>query len=271
MAVASNIRRPGTGVTSFNCPHCGALAKQFWFSALAETLRDDSHPEWPERTEFQKFLASVKDADANDKKRKLELFDRVAEKKPFLSNSTDHKYGLRKVYNVHFARCYNCSEISIWFGESLVWPERGSVDAPNPDMPADAMSDYDEAARIVDQSPRGAAALLRLSIQKLCVALGGDGKNINGDIAALVERGLDPRVQMALDVVRVVGNNAVHPGELDIRDDRPTAEKLFGLVNLIVDIMISQPKHVTEMFAGLPTGALAAIEKRDGRDGAQKS
>lgn len=148
---------------------------------------------------------------------------------------------------------------------SLAWPSRGAVAQPNPDMPADALSDYDEASQIVDKSARGAAALLRLAIQRICIELGGDGKNLNKDIARLVENGLDPRVQQALDVVRVIGNNAVHPGEIDIRDDRVTVEKLFTLVNLMVDVMISQPKQVGEMFAGLPTGTLAAIEKRDAK------
>ena len=50
----------------------------------------------------------------------------------------------------------------------------------------------------------------------------------------------------------MIGNNAVHPGTLDLRDDSATAEKLFGLVNLIAEIMISQPKRVAEMYDSLP-------------------
>ena len=107
--------------------------------------------------------------------------------------------------------------------------------------------------------------MLRLSIQKLCKFLGGKGKNIDDDIAALVKKGLDPRVQQALDVVRVVGNNAVHPGQLDLRDDHATAEKLFGLVNVIAEIMITQPKHIAELYGGLPPGALEAIARRDAK------
>jgi hypothetical protein len=63
----------------------------------------------------------------------------------------------------------------------------------------------------------------------------------------------------------VIGNNAVHPGQLDLRDDSATAEKLFGLVNLIAEIMISQPKHVAQMYEALPSGALEAIARRDGK------
>ncbi len=145
----------------------------------------------------------------------------------------------------------------------MIWPVRGNAPPANPDLPAAIRADYDEAATIADLSPRGAAALLRLAPQKLCASLGGKGENINDDIAHLVTGGLDMRVQQALDVVRVVGNNAVHPGQIDLKDDRATVGKLFALINLIAEIMISQPKHVSEMFEGLPEGAKAAIAKRD--------
>jgi hypothetical protein len=141
---------------------------------------------------------------------------------------------------------------------------RSEASPANPDLPEDVRRDYDEASTILDLSPRGAAALIRLGIQKLCKELGQPGKNINADIKALVAGGLDPRVQRALDAVRVIGNNAVHPGQIDLRDDRATAESLFRLMNLIAEKMISEPKHVDEVYAALPEDARAAIEKRDG-------
>jgi hypothetical protein len=134
---------------------------------------------------------------------------------------------------------------------------------PNVDLPPDILRDYDEARSILDASPRGAAALLRLAIQKLCAHLGEAGKNINDDIASLVKKGLDKRVQQALDIVRVVGNDAVHPGQIDLRDDRDAATKLFGLVNLIAEKMITEPKHVEALYGSLPEVKRQAIEKRD--------
>lgn len=104
---------------------------------------------------------------------------------------------------------------------------------------------------------------MRLGIQKLCKELGQPGKNINDDIGALVRNGLDPRVQRALDVVRVIGNEAVHPGQIDLHDDRATAENLFKLFNLIVDKIISEPKHIDEIYGSLPPDKLRAIENRD--------
>ena len=95
--------------------------------------------------------------------------------------------------------------------------------------------------------------------------MGQSGENINDDIGALVANGLDPRIQRALDAVRVIGNNAVHPGQIDLRDDRATAETLFHLTNLIAEKMISEPKHVDEVYATLPKEALSAIAKRDAK------
>jgi hypothetical protein len=123
--------------------------------------------------------------------------------------------------------------------------------------------DFDEASRIVNLSPRGAAALLRLCIQKLCDSLEPTAKDLNDAIGRLVKKGLSVQVQQALDVVRVIGNNAVHPGQIDLKDDKATAIRLFELVNLIAEQMISQPKHVQAMFDSLPDTAKQQIQQRD--------
>ena len=66
-----------------------------------------------------------------------------------------------------------------------------------------------------------------------------------------------------MDVLRVVGNNAVHPGQIELKDDKATALKLFDALNLVVERLISTPKKIGELFQGLPDGALEQIEKRD--------
>lgn len=135
---------------------------------------------------------------------------------------------------------------------------------PNNDLPDDIKADYEEARRIASISPRGAAALLRLSIQKICKHLGEPGNNINNDISSLVRKGLSPKIQQALDTVRVVGNEAVHPGQMDLKDSVEVVNKLFGLVNIIAEVLITQPKHVEEMYiAMVPEGHRNAIDKRD--------
>lgn len=84
-------------------------------------------------------------------------------------------------------------------------------------------------------------------------------------IAALVADGLSVKIQRALDIVRVVGNESVHPGEMNIQDDASTVSTLFELVNIIAETMISEPKRIDEMFSSLPSGKLEGIRNRDGK------
>lgn len=160
--------------------------------------------------------------------------------------------------------CDACSDFQLWLDESqrMVEPDRPGVPPPNEDLLDEIKEDYREAASILGRSPRGAAALLRLCLQKLCVQLGESGDNINADIASLVAKGLPVPIQQALDALRVNGNNAVHPGEIDLRDDHATAAALFDLLNLIATDRISEPKRVQAMYDRLPLAARQAIEAR---------
>lgn len=258
---------PSVKETAFNCPHCGALTTQYWYDLHAD-IRDRNHP-LPVIFDEIGALESEFD-DIQDEKTRTMMMDwakRMATGLPFMENSSNGSYINNHLYNVQLSSCYNCKALAVWIHDRLIHPQRGEAPAANTDMPADIRRDYDEASTILNHSPRGAAALIRLGIQKLCKELGQSGKNINDDIGALVKTGLDLRIQQALDVVRVVGNNAVHPGQIDLRDDRATAETLFKLLNLIVDRTISEPKHVKQMYDALPDSQLKAIEKRDGKPG----
>lgn len=160
--------------------------------------------------------------------------------------------------------CEHCEKFCIYYFDKLVYPNLGNAPPPNLDMPEDVKKIYEEAASISTNSPRGAAALLRLALQKLCVHLGGTGKNINDDIALLVKNGLPVAVQQSLDSVRVIGNNAVHPGQINA-DNAEVVGNLFMLLNLITDYMIYLPKKVASTYAGLPEGSKKAIEDRDSK------
>jgi hypothetical protein len=170
--------------------------------------------------------------------------------------------------------CVNCAFTSYWHAlksepekARLVFPGRSGAPVPHAEMPDDVRDDYQEAGEIVDSSPRGAGALLRLALQKLMPHLGGTGKNINDDIASLVQKGLSPSVQQALDSLRVIGNHAVHPGELDLQDDPETVHALFDLLNFIVEDRIARPKKLDELYGKLPERARVAIEERDAPKG----
>lgn len=178
-------------------------------------------------------------------------------------------------YVIILAICQSCGKGSYWLSNSsaereevLLFPNFTSgYPEPNIDMPPEIETVYFEAAKVIDDSPRASAALTRLAIDKLTSLLEPEGKDINQRIGNLVKQGLPVEIQQSLDIVRVIGNNAVHPGEIDLTntDNKDIASSLLELLNIIVDNRISQPRKISEMYNNLPKGALKAIEKRDSK------
>ena len=178
------------------------------------------------------------------------------------------------------AICAHCKQYSFWRvtetkltglelrrkGE-ILYPDFGSAPLPAEDMPEDVKKDYEEAARIFIKSPQGAAALLRLGLQKLCIHLGEKGKNINDDIRSLVEKGaFSGRVVQVADTLRITGNNAVHPGQIVDEDFDKVAGKMFDLINFIVKKAITEPKELDELYQLMPENARNAAEAQDKRN-----
>ena len=176
------------------------------------------------------------------------------------------RYGSSFIDKLYISECNHCSKLSVWHDEKMIYPEKTNINEPNNDLNEDIKKDYLEATSILNKSPRGAAALLRLAIQKLCKQLGESGKNINDDIASLVKKGLPVQIQKALDIVRVVGNESVHPGQIDLNDNQEIANKLFDLINIIAQVMITQPKEISALYENIiPDDKKEAIEKRDNK------
>lgn len=256
---------PAIGLRAFSCARCGALASQKWCSAYAigldEAPRLMTFEDVDEiADELQKLNPSRSAEDVD-----LDPVERSARGELFLERGDS--IGTRdRVQNLHVSLCYSCHELTLWHYDKILYPRTRHEIEPSPDLPSDIQQDFEEARDVLDLSPRAAAALLRLCIQKMCKALGQPGKNINDDIGSLVKQGLNVRVQKALDIVRVVGNNAVHPGTIDLKDDRETAAKLFDLVNLITYELITHPRELDALFANkVPDNAKEQIAKRDGK------
>lgn len=166
--------------------------------------------------------------------------------------------------DLKIAKCTHCNNFSYWHSKQIIYPPKSIIPNPAPEMPDNVKQDYLEARSISVSSSRGAAALLRLSLQKLMIHLGESGTNLNNDIASLVRKGLPVKIQQALDYVRVIGNNAVHPGTIDINDNKEIVGFLFALINEIVDYMITKPQRLEKLYNNLPSGQLEQIQKRDG-------
>ena len=151
-----------------------------------------------------------------------------------------------------------------FLGESLIYPKEDPV-APTPtiDMPDEVKIIFKESSSVLGLSPRASAALSRLALDMLLPYLGETKGTINDRIGQLVQKGLPIEIQQSLDALRVIGNNAVHPGEMDLKDDRQTAITLLELLNFIVEDRITRPKKIHHLYAKLPPKAIEHIEKRD--------
>lgn len=165
---------------------------------------------------------------------------------------------------VSMSRCTACDRESVYIGAQIVLPGESDAPAPASDLPSELTGDYEEARAILPRSPRGSAALLRLVIQKLLPHLGATKKTIDAAIGELVANGkIKTPIQRALDTVRVIGNESVHPGEMDLKDDRETALALFRIINMIVETAITEPNRLDELYASLPPSKLEGIANRD--------
>ncbi|MGO0999837.1 DUF4145 domain-containing protein [Lysobacter sp. CA196] len=218
---------PSYRLSAFNCPHCGAYAHMEWhYGFYREGWRPDDDIEAFHEADIDVSIGACCSEQAIWRTRKDENSD--------------------------------------WVGE-LIHPAKLTAAPPHPEMPPNISVDFEEARAVASASPRAAAALLRLCVQKLCVELGESGRNINDDIASLVGKGLNPQVKQMLDVVRVVGNNAVHPGQIAAGDVAAITNHLFELVNYIVEDQIARPKKIAQLHASLPASALAGIQQRDAK------
>jgi len=255
------MKEPSIHETAFACPHCAAYTSQQWYATFSNPYEKTS-PHFPS-VEFVEAMTRDTDLDQRMREDMKRWAQRMWQREPFLEE--DRKYCDQTVRNLSLSQCFACSKISVWVADRLVFPTKSIGPIPNADLPKDIASVFDEARRVIGESPKGAAALLRLCVQKLCIHLGEKGEKIDEDIKSLVVKGLNPTVRKSLDIVRVVGNEAVHPGTIDLNDDRETALALFDLVNAIADQMISHPKRVDSLYEKLPAGKRQAIEKRDKR------
>lgn len=177
---------------------------------------------------------------------------------PSFEESLDQKWTISK--------CEHCGKKMIWLNDEIIYPKKMIMDLPNDDLSKDIKKDYLEAANIFNDSPRSSAALLRLALQKLCKQLGEKGNNINEDIKNLVKKGLNPQIQKSLDILRITGNNAVHPGEINIEEKPELVLKLFELINFIAEKMITEPKEIDRFYEKLPVSAKEQVKNRDNQE-----
>lgn len=177
---------PSIQETAFSCPHCGAYTSQTWARLFADFLSGETKTPFIPDSEALDSLRATREFEAEMKARLEEHIQLMNQGEPFFERHERSSHLNTEIHNAWVSRCFNCKGIAVWVHDRLVFPAKKAGALPNPDLPPEIRKDVEEARGIVDQSPRGAAALLRLAIQKLCAHLGERGKNIDEDIASVV-------------------------------------------------------------------------------------
>ncbi|MCP1457004.1 DUF4145 domain-containing protein [Pseudomonas kilonensis] len=207
---------PSFRAESFNCPRCGAFAGMVWIDLLLNS------------NEYASIAVSIC---AACKKPSVWLDDEkfIGRLRPELPMQ-----GL------------------LGGRQSLIFPLECVAPQAEDDMPADVKVDFEEARLVFTHSPRAAAALLRLCVQKLCQELLGKKGDIHKQIGELVDKGLPTRVLKAFDTIRIFGNESVHPGTVNLNDTPDIALALFSLLNMAVRHCITEEKELEAIRALTP-------------------
>ncbi len=172
----------------------------------------------------------------------------------------------KNLRGVYISICASCELFSIWFEEKMVYPKKLTVPLAHRDMSAPVKELYEEARQISNDSPRAAAALLRVTLEKLTEELGEKEGNLNTRIGNLHKRGLAQEIINSLDIVRISANEGgSHAGQIDLtgEDGAEIVNTLFWLVNIIVEKTISEPKEIEENFSKLPQSKKDGVKNRD--------
>lgn len=136
---------------------------------------------------------------------------------------------------------------------------------PHKDMPKKVREIYNEARNIAYFSSRATAALLRVALEELCIHLKETEGNLNDKIGNLQKKGLPESVIKGLDIVRITGNTGCHSGEIDLKnkDNKEIVDKLFKIINFIIEKTITDHETIKKMFDGMPKEKKEGIKNRD--------
>jgi hypothetical protein len=172
------------------------------------------------------------------------------------------------IHGLDMALCINpdCLQYSLWKDQKMIFPNKVIAPKAHIDMPENVKEIFNEAREVMNVSPRAAAALLRVSLEKLTEVLGEKEGSLNTRIGNLSSQGLPQRVVNSLDIVRITANEGgSHSGAIDLtgEDNSEAVSRLFWLVNLIVEKTITEPKEIGIMFEGLPENKKAGVKQRD--------
>ena len=207
---------PQLGAESFSCPHCNVVAHQDWFSLFLKPENANDVDFLTPETVTARTLVQGKD-EWNDIKEIDEFVERLKKNEVTYVYQKHSQSVKAMMANLHVSGCHSCNGFALWVGNRLVFPYNVEK---TPDL---IQGDLEEAAAILNQSPRGATALMRVCIQKLVPLLQQDGNYLNDYISSLVREALEVELQQSMEVLQVLRNDPGQPSNLDTKENKEMA------------------------------------------------
>lgn len=223
-------REPAEDARRFNCPHCGVLAHQY-------------------KTVSVSVLFPPGPGDA--------------------SPQMKHAANQTRPGNRHFwsaTTCSNCEHTALWCHGDMLYPRTVIGEPANPDMPVAIRALYDEARKVGFDSPRSAAALLRVAAEHLVNGLDKGSGDLNTKIGRLEKVGLSPAIVELCHTLRIYGNEGgAHAGTIDLTDDTKMVRALLRLLNAISDQVLTRERTLLELVEEIPESKRPPSLRRNAR------
>ena len=183
-------------------------------------------------------------------------------------NGKLYYYSHDKYFEVKSSTCLRCMNTYLWNSntESIIYPRSSSLPHHSLDLPENMRKIYEEARDVYEVSPRCAAALGRVLLEKLVYYLlekqytskGDDNTEDTTDkenkikkltLHNLIEKlDLDKEIKDSCNNIRLLGNEGAHAGEIDFEDNlsKEAVEGLFILINHIIYETITRKREAKE-------------------------
>jgi hypothetical protein len=135
------------------------------------------------------------------------------------------------------------------------------IPPPHRKLPKAAVELYQEAREVAAASPRSAAALLRVALEALLEELHPSGRRLIERIDELHAGGLPTPQTQAMDVLRLIGNEAAHAGTLHNADNPETVRELFHYLNYLAESS-ETVRRIATSYQSIPEHKRAEAERR---------
>jgi hypothetical protein len=133
----------------------------------------------------------------------------------------------------------------------IIYPETRSIgESPNEDIPPEIQKIYEEARAVAPHSLRAANALLRTVLEKMVIGNGGEGAKLYHKIKNLADKNvITGQWAETLQNVRILGNEAAHPGEINFDEEVDAAftNSIFSCINAFAQQTYTRKREDAEL------------------------